>query len=279
MKRWILKSGSTTLDGLLMEDAAKPQPGPGEVRVKVHSVSLKYRDQFIIQGGFWRTEKELVPVADGAGEIDALGAGVDSLTYAEASTLPCAAVTAWSALFGANPISPNSSVLIVGTGGVSLFSAHLAVSAGARVFAVTSEDAKRQRLLDLGVSEVVNYKTTPEWGNAIFQLTGGVDKVVDAAGSLNQSLAALRPAGEVAMMGLITNDGAPNPMTLMAKALTIRGISVGNADAYNALAESIQNSGNKPIIARTFRFDEAKEAYAAQVAPDVFGKIVIEVPA
>ena len=331
MKRWILKSGSTTLDGLMMEDAPKPEPGAGEVRIRVHAVSLNYRDQFVVQGGFWRTERDLVPVADGAGEVDAIGSGVDgwnvgdrvvelyfrdwltgpphanmgmglgardengmlaeyvilpaarlahapdSLNYVEASTLPCAAVTAWSALYGANPIGPKSSVLVVGTGGVSLFAAQLALAMGAKVFAVTSQDAKRERLLNLGVSDVVNYKSTPEWGNTIFQLTGGVDKVVDAAGSLNQSLAALRPAGEVALMGLMTNDGPPNPMTLMAKALTIRGISVGNGEAYRTLADSIQTHAIKPIVYRTFRFDQAREAYQAQVSPDVFGKTVMQV--
>ncbi len=331
MKRWILKAGSSTLEELRMEDVPKPEPGPGEVRVRVHAVSLNYRDQLVVRGTFGDMARDLVPIADGAGEIDAVGSGVkdwkvedrvvelyfkdwltgpphanmgrglgagdedgmlaeyvvlpaarlahapDGLNYAEASTLPCAAVTAWSALYGANPIGRQSSVLVVGTGGVSLFAAQLALAIGAKVFAVTSQDAKRDRLFALGVSDVVNYKTTPDWGKAIFQRTGGVHKVVDAAGSLNQSLAALRPGGEVALMGLMTNDGPPSPMTLMARALNIRGISVGNAEAYHALAESLQTHNIKPIIDRTFRFDQAREAYQAQVSPDLFGKVVIQV--
>lgn len=331
MRRWILKDGATDLDGLVLEDAAMPEPEADEVRIRVHAVSLNYRDQLVLKGGFWRVPgKEIIPVSDGAGEIDALGSDVDtwavgdrvtglyfrdflqgpphanmgmglgatdengmlskyvvlpakriaraptSLDYAEAATLPCAALTAWSALYGDHPIDMNSKVLVVGTGGVSLFALVLAQAVGAKVFATTSQDVKRQRLITLGASEVVNHRDTPEWGKAVFDLTGGVDKVVDAAGTLNQSLAAVCPGGEVAIMGLMTTDGSPNPALLMGKGATIRGIAVGNAEAYKALSQAIEQSKIRPPIDRRFRFEDAKAAYQAQSSPELFGKIVID---
>lgn len=333
MRRWILKAGATDLDGLFLEDAPMPEPGPGEVRIRVHAVSLNYRDQFVLKDLNWRSpNRDLVPVADGAGEIDAIGSGVDtwavgdrvtelyfrdwiqgpphanmgmglgsldedgmlseyvvlpakrvarapaSLGYAEASTLPCAALTAWSALYGDHPIGPDSKVLVLGTGGVSLFALVLARAAGAQVFATSSQDAKHQRLVSLGASDVVNYRDIPDWGKAVFEQTGGVDKVVDAAGTLNQSLAAIRAGGEVAIMGLMTSDGPPNPALLMGKCATVRGTAVGNAEAYEALVQAIDTHKIRPPIDRSFRFEDAKAAYQAQSSPELFGKIVIELP-
>ncbi|KAB8320466.1 NAD(P)-dependent alcohol dehydrogenase [Tolypothrix campylonemoides VB511288] len=335
MRRWILKAGATNLDGLFLEEVAIPEPGPGEVRIRVHAVSLNYRDQLVLLKNPtpWRLpDRDLVPVSDGAGVIDAIGPGVDtwvvgdrvtglyfrdfiegpphanmgfglgsldedgmlseyvvlpakrvarapaSLDYAEAATLPCAALTAWSALYGDHPITPDSKVLVVGTGGVSLFALIFARAAGAQVFATTSQNAKLQRLLDLGVSDVVNYRDTPDWGKAVFDRTGGVNKVVDAAGSLNQSLAALQPGGEVAIMGVMTADGPPNPALLMGKGATVRGIAVGNAKAYEAMSQAIDTHQVKPPIDRRFHFEDAKDAYQAQSSPELFGKIVIELP-
>lgn len=333
MRRWLLKDGVSDLEGLVMETVPMPEPGPGEVRIRIHAVSLNFRDQLVIQqGAFWRVPgKDIVPVADGSGEIDALGAGVSdfvvgdrvvelyfrdffdgpphtdmgiglgateengmlaeyvvlpakrvmrapaSLSYEQASTIPCAGLTAWSALYGDHPIGSDSKVLVLGTGGVSLFALLFARAAGAQVFATTGQEQKRKRLLELGANEVFNYREIPEWGKAVFERTGGVDKVVESAGSLNQSLAAVRPGGEVAIMGFMTSDGPPSPPLLMGKGAIIRGVAVGNARAYSAMSKAIDASKIQPPIDRYFSFEDAKEAYRAQASPELFGKVVINV--
>ncbi len=330
MKRWKLKAGAADLDALVLEDAPLPEPGPGEVRVRVHAVSLNARDTMILNGVFGRLPgRDLVPISDGAGEVDAVGPGVKtwaagdkvtslyfdwlsgppkpsfgtglgsdkedgmlaeyvvlpatrlvrapaSLSYAEASTLPCAALTAWNALFSDHPIKVGSKVLVVGTGGVSLFALILAHAAGAQVFATTSQDSKRERLIELGAADVVNYKTDENWGKTIFEKTGGVDKVVDAAGTINESLEALGYGGEVVLMGLKTASAGPPPAFLMmGKNAIIRGTSVGSAEMFAALSQAIDISLLKPPMSRTFRFEDAKDAYRAQESPETFGKIVI----
>lgn len=336
MRRWILKAGTTDLDGMVMQEVPLPEPRAGEVRVRVHAASLNYRDQLVLKDGgeLWRLpERDLVPIADGAGEIDAIGLGVDgwaigdrvvsvyfkdrlqgpphpgmgmglgsrdengmlaeyvilpaervirapeSLSYVEAATLPCAGLTAWTALQGDRPIGPGSKVLVLGTGGVALFALVLARALGAEVLATTSQDAKKGRLASLGASHVVNYQDVPEWGQAVFDLTGGVDRVINSAGtgSINQSLAALRPGGEAAVMGLMTFGEPLDPMLLMGKGVTVRGIAVGDAKGLVALSQAIDTHQTRPPVGRTFQFEDAKAAYQAQSSRDLFGKIVIEI--
>ncbi len=331
MKRWVLKAGGTDLNALALEDAPLPEPGPGEVRLRVHAVSLNARDTMILKGVFGRLPgRDLVPLSDGAGEVDAVGPGVAawavgdhvtslyfdwhsgppkpsfgtglgsdkedgmlaeyvvlpatrivrapaSLNSAEASTLPCAALTAWNALFADHPVKLGSKVLVLGTGGVSLFALTFAHAAGAQVYATTSQDSKQGRLVDLGALDVVNYKTNPNWAKTIFEETGGVDKVVDAAGTLNESLEALGYGGEVVLMGLMTaSEGPPPAFVMMSKNAIIRATSVGSAEMYAAMAQAIDTGGLKPPIDRRFRFEDAQEAYRAQAAPETFGKVVID---
>ncbi len=334
MRRWILKAGTTDLDGLVLEDAPMPEPRAGEVRIRVHAVSLNYRDQIVLKGqyGTRLPDRDIVPISDGAGEIDAIGAGVEtwvvgdrvtglyfawlrgspkseftfglgsinedgmlaeyvvlpadrvvrapaSLDYAEAATLPCAALTAWNALYSDHPIGPDSKVLVLGSGGVSLFAMLLARAAGAQVIATSSQDAKLKRWMDLGASDGINYRDTPDWGKVVLERTGGVNKVVDAAGTgtLNQSLAALSYGGEVALIGLMTFDDGPLEfVSLMSKGATVRGISVGNAQMYEAMVQAIDKHQVRPPIDRRFRFENAKDAYQAQSSPELFGKIVID---
>lgn len=335
MQRWLLKAGATDLDGLLFEDAPLPEPGAGEVRIRIHAVSLNYRDQFVLKNAhsLWRFPgRDLVPVSDGAGEIDAIGAGVEtwavgdrvtglyfpwlrgvpekalgfglgsvdedgvlseyvvlpvdrvvrapaSLDYVEAATLPCAALTAWNTIHGDHPLEAGSKVLVLGSGGVSLFAMLFARAAGAQVIATSSQDAKLKRWMDLGVSDGINYRDTPEWGKAVFERTGGVDKVINTAGTgvLNQSLAALGYGGEVALLGLMAFDQDSLDFgSLMAKGATVRGIAVGNAEMYEAMVQAIDTHKIRPPIDRMFRFEDAKAAYLAQSSPKLFGKIVID---
>lgn len=335
MRRWILKAGATDLGGLFLEDVLMPEPGPGEVRIRVHAVSLNYRDQLTLKDlNYWRfPNRDLVPVSDGAGEIDAIGSGVDtwavgdrvtglyfrdwiqgpphanmgqglgsldedgmlseyvvlpakrvarapaSLDYAEAATLPCAALTAWNAIHGDHPVGSDSKVLVLGSGGVSLFAMLFARAAGAQVIATSSQDAKLKRWMDLGASDGINYRDIPDWGKEVFERTGGVDKVVDAVGTgtLNQSLAALSYGGEVALIGLMTFDDGPLEFgSLMSKGATVRGIAVGNAEMYKAMLQAIDTHKVRPLIDRRFRFEDARDAYRAQSSPELFGKIIIE---
>ncbi len=333
MRRWVLKAGAIDIDGLVLEDVPSPEPGPGEVRIRVRAASLNYRDLLGLKDPSWRAPgRDLVPISDGAGEVDAVGPGVaawsvgdrvtglyfrdrlqgpphpnmgrglgsldedgmlaeqvvlpavrvvaapETLSFAEAATLPCAALTAWSAIRGDRPVGPGGKVLILGTGGVSLFALVLARASGAEVIATTSQEAKRARLAALGASDVINYRDVPEWGRAVFERTGGVDRVVNAAGtgSLNQSMAALRSGGEVAVMGLMTFGEPLDPMLLMGKALTVRGIAVGDAEGFRAMSRAIDHHRIRPPIDRTFRFEQAKDAYRAQSSPGLFGKIVID---
>ena len=166
---------------------------------------------------------------------------------------------------------------MLGTGGVSLFALTFAHAAGAQVYATTSQDSKQGRLVDLGALDVVNYKTNPNWAKTIFEETGGVDKVVDAAGTLNESLEALGYGGEVVLMGLMTaSEGPPPAFVMMSKNAIIRATSVGSAEMYAAMAQAIDTGGLKPPIDRRFRFEDAQEAYRAQAAPETFGKVVID---
>lgn len=340
MRRWILRAGAADLDGLLLEDAPVPEPGPGEVRVRVRAVSLNYRDQIILRGDYGQAVTEdLVPVSDGAGEVDAVGDGVEewsvgdrvtglyyegwydgppkpglgfglgspgvdgmlaeyvvlkadrvtrmpeSLSFKEAATLPCAALTAWTALNGDRPydghrVGPGGKVLVLGTGGVSLFALILARAMGAEVFATTSREEKAGPLRALGAEDVVNYRDTPDWGQTVFERTGGVDRVVNAAGgaAVDQSVAALAYGGEMALMGLFSHGDAPPVFPLlMAKGASIRGTAVGSAAAHEDLVRFVDETGIKPPIDRAFGFEEAKGAYRAQAGPELFGKIVIDV--
>lgn len=334
MRRWLLRADRTDLDGLVLETAPIPEPGPDQVRVRVHAVSLNQRDLITLASPYFRTPgRDLIPVSDGAGVIDAVGSGVtgwtvgdrvmsiyfrdrpsgpptptmgtglgsagedgmlaervvlpadrvtrapDTLTLEEAATLPCAALTAWTALQLDHPVGPGARVLVLGTGGVSLFAILLARALGAEVFATTSRNDKVAALAALGVTDVINYAATPDWGRAAFDLTGGVDKVVNAAGlgSLTQSMVALRPGGEVATMGLFTQGDALDPMQIMAKALSVRGVAVGSAADLAELAAFVDAHQVKPPIGARLAFADARQAYEALQSADVFGKIVVTV--
>ncbi|MGP4000849.1 zinc-dependent alcohol dehydrogenase family protein [Streptomyces sp. 8N706] len=203
-----------------------------------------------------------------------------SLDFVQASTLPCAALTAWSALTAEHPVRAGHRVLVLGTGGVSTFALVLARSLGAEVIATTSRESKVSRLRDLGAAEVINYRSTQNWGEVTFSRTGGVNKVINAAGgdAMTQSIMAVGHGGEIAVMGLFSaGDAAPPLPVLMAKGASIRGTSVGSASAFASLVDFIDAKGLVPPVHRRFAFDDARQAYEAQAAPDLFGKIVIEV--
>ncbi len=203
----------------------------------------------------------------------------ESLTFAEAATLPCAGVTAWNALTcGIRPIKAGDSVLLIGSGGVSLLALKLAKAAGARVIATSSSDEKLARLKAMGADELINYRQVPEWGAKAAELAGGgVDHVVEVGGpgTLGQSLQAVGFGGEVALIGVLSMQGDSSPMPLMVKGASLRGIFVGSAQMAKDLHAFIDHHGIKPHVDRAFDFADAKAAYEYQSSPDLFGKVVI----
>ncbi|MBS0471962.1 MAG: NAD(P)-dependent alcohol dehydrogenase [Proteobacteria bacterium] len=207
----------------------------------------------------------------------------DGITWEEGATLPCAATTAWTALSGSVPIRAGNTVLTLGTGGVSIFAVQLARAMGARVIATTSSAAKAEYLRALGAEAVVNYAETAEWGSHIRKtVTGGtgVDCIVEVGGpaTLSQSLRAVRPFGEIVLIGFLT---AENPgidyFALKGSNATLRSIAVGDRAALEDLVRAWQGSGLKPVIDRTFAFDEARAAFALLQAARHIGKVVIAV--
>ena len=322
----------------VLQDVPTPSPGPGEVLIRVRACSLNYRDQAVVTGNYFggKTTMDLIPLSDGAGEVEAVGSGVtefkagdrvagtffqnwedgppnpdagpalgappangmlaehvvlpehgvvhlaESLSFEEAATLPCAGVTAWNALMeGPNPVKSGDHVLILGTGGVSLLALGIAKAMGAEVIATSSSDDKLDRVKSLGAAHGINYRTTPDWGAEAAKLTGktGVEHVVEVggAGTLAQSMQAVGFAGEIALIGVLTMEGDTTPHPLMLKGASLRGIFVGSRGMARRLNAAIDEHGIKPVIGKTFPFEEAVEAYRYQSSDALFGKVVITV--
>jgi NADPH:quinone reductase-like Zn-dependent oxidoreductase len=202
----------------------------------------------------------------------------DHLTDIQAATLPCAALTAWNAL-SVGGVKPGDTVLIQGTGGVSLFALQFARLAGARVIGTSSSDAKLQRARELGLAEDINYKTTPNWGEAARKLSGGegVDIVVEVggAGTLSQSLKAVRQGGTISLIGVLSGSGEANILPVVMKAVRVQGIYVGSGEQFATMNRAISLHRLEPIIDRVFPFGEAVEALRYMESGSHFGKIVI----
>lgn len=203
----------------------------------------------------------------------------DTLSFEEAACLPCAGVTAWNALMeGPRPVGPGQSVLVLGTGGVSLLAAQIALAAGAKVIATSSSDQKLERVRALGVTETINYAATPEWGAAAAGLAGGgIDHVVEVggAGTLAQSIQAVGFGGEIALIGVLTRSGDTSPHGLMIKGASLRGIFVGSRAMATRLHGFIDAHGIKPVIDRRFAMEDAVEAWRYQASTGLFGKVVV----
>ncbi|WP_328853150.1 NAD(P)-dependent alcohol dehydrogenase [Micromonospora globbae] len=323
------------IDDLSLRSHEPRTPGIGEVAVAVHAVSLSFRELLVLRGQYVLPVKpDVIPVSDGAGQVIAVGPGVqrvrpgdritatlfpqwrdgplqpshlpqlggsldgmltelailpeqalvpipEHLSYAEAATLPCAAVTAWNALTGDGPgIQPGHTVLTTGSGGVSLFAVQLAKLLGARVIATTGRREKEQRLRALGADEVVNYRAVPDWHTAVRDITGGrgVDRVVDTAGTLEQSLKSLAINGHVAFVGSRSGEWPPlDPRLVFGVAATIRALAVGSYAQFIRLNEIITAHQLRPVIDRVFPFEEAGAAFRYYESTSPFGKVIIEV--
>ncbi len=316
------------------ERAAPGEPGPGEIRVRIHASSLNYHDYGVVSGAM-PTEDGRIPMSDGAGVVEALGEGVDEFqagdnvvsgffptwqagpamvgdfktvpgdgvdgyareqvirpaswftrspegySHAEAATLTTAGLTAWRALVVDGGIKPGDSVLVLGTGGVSIFALQFAKQMGATVIATSSSDDKIARLRELGADHTLNYKSEPEWGKRVKQLTDGrgVDHVIEVGGpgTLPQSIDAVRIGGHIALIGVLTGRGGEVPTAkLMAKQASLKGLIVGSRQEQIEMIRALEISGMRPVIDRRFALDEIADAFRHQEGQKHFGKICLE---
>lgn len=309
-------------------------PKSGEITVRLHANSLNYHD-FAVVSGIWGPVEPRIPMADGAGEVVAIGEGVkefslgdhvvstffptwiageplvegfatvpgdgvdgyarESVTastnaftrspkgwsHAEASTLPTAAVTAWRALMADDALKPGDTVLVQGTGGVSIFALQFAKIAGATVIATSSNDDKLGRLRALGADHVLNYRKNATWGQTARELAGGrgVDHIVEVGGpaTLEQSMTAARVGGHISLIGILTGLGGDFPLvTALSKQLRLQGVAVGNRTHQQDMIRAIDANGMHPVIDKCFALDDIVEAFRYQESNHHFGKICLE---
>lgn len=201
---------------------------------------------------------------------------------AEGATLTCAGLTAWRALFVDGQVQPGSTVLVQGTGGVSIFALQFAKAAGARVIATSSSDAKLARLKELGADDLINYKEVAAWGAKALELTAGrgVDTVVEigGAGTLDQSMVATRVGGHVALIGVLAGFAGPvQTALLMSKSLRVQGLTVGSRQQQLDMIAGIEANGIRPVISDHFPLANLADAFRHQIANAHFGKIVVDI--
>ncbi len=212
---------------------------------------------------------------------DALVHVPEHLSWEEAATLPCAAVTAWNALIATGGLKAGDTVLVLGSGGVSIFALQFARMAGAVVIATSSSDEKLARLQSLGASHLINYKKMPDWAKAVREFTGGigVDHVVEVggAGTLEQSLRAVRTGGTISYIGVLAGLGDFNPNWIFAKAVRIHGIYVGSREMFEDMNRAIGSNRVHPVIDHVFTFDQARAAMRHLESGAHFGKVLIRV--
>ncbi len=325
------------LDHLTLVETPDPEPGPGEVLVRMKAVSLNYRDWMMINGLYGRAPAaggQVTPFSDGCGVIEAVGEGVtrvkvgdrvatmffqgwisgpptlekaltalgspipgagrelavfsqegvskvpDFLTDEEVSTLPCAALTAWRALFEDADLQPGDTVVLQGTGGVSVFGLQFAKAAGLRALITSSSDEKLERAQGLGADHLVNYRQTPEWSKPVREATRGVgaDFIMEVGGqgTIEQSLKAVRIGGHIAIIGVVAQGGSGiNPAVLIGNAARMQGVFVGSRDMFEAMCRAIDLHQIRPVVDKVFPWTEARSAFEAMAGGAHFGKIVL----
>ncbi|WP_194792302.1 zinc-dependent alcohol dehydrogenase family protein [Pseudomonas sp. UFMG81] len=308
-------------------------PAAGEITVRLHANSLNYHD-FAVVSGMWGPSERRIPMADGAGEVIAVGAGVSEFkvgdavvstffpdwlagdaqvegfasvpgdgidgyareqvtaratsftlapqgySHAEAATLTTAGLTAWRALMSDDHLKPGDTVLVQGTGGVSIFALQFAKLAGATVIATSSSDAKLERLKALGADHLINYKTTPAWGEQVRRLTGnrGVDHVIEVGGpaTLEQSMIAARIGGHVSLIGILTGVAGQLPLVqALVRQIRLQGVLVGSRAQQQAMVRAIDANGLRPVVDKHFELEQIVEAFRYQESNRHFGKICL----
>lgn len=327
------------IDHLRVAERDTPQPGPGQVLVKMKAASLNYRDLMTVLGAFASMYKlPLVPLSDACGEIVAVGPGVTRvkggdrvvsmffqkwlageltregqasaiggsldgvwrdyallsadgvskvpayLSDAEAATLPCAALTAWRSLVVEGALKAGETVVVQGTGGVSIFALQFAKAAGAEVIVTSSSDEKLARAKALGADHLVNYKQVPEWSKVVRQITDGrgADHVVEVGGAdtLEHSLKSIRIGGHVSIVGVLSGPVKDLQIGMvMGSNAKVKGITVGSREQFEAMCRAMTLHKIKPVIDKTFPFASAKEALTTMMGQGHFGKIAIDLAA
>jgi NADPH:quinone reductase-like Zn-dependent oxidoreductase len=202
------------------------------------------------------------------------------LNYAEASTLPCAGLTAWNCLLEQGEMQAGSTVLLLGTGGVSIFGLQFAAMTGARAIVTSSSDEKLLRAKELGAWETINYRKNPDWEQAVLDLTGGlgvdVTLEVGGGGTLTKSVTATKVGGTVSLVGVLAG-GAIDPTLVMRRSIRLQGVYVGSRRMFSDMNAAISANGMHPVIDQSFAFDDAPAAYHAMRAAGHFGKLVIDI--
>jgi NADPH:quinone reductase-like Zn-dependent oxidoreductase len=204
----------------------------------------------------------------------------DHLGFEEAACLPCAALTAWTALAGEDRVAPGETVLVQGTGGVAVFALQFAKLMGARVILISSRDDKLARGRQLGADEVINYRTTPEWDKKVKELTGGegCDQVIELGGgeTLARSIRAARTGGRISLIGVLSGAVASVPLPLVVmRSLRLQGVTVGSRDGFEAMCRAIARHHLHPVIDRVFGFDDTPAAFRHLASGRHFGKVCI----
>lgn len=336
MKQWQFGEGG--FDALHQVEVEQPQPGIGEVLVRLRAASLNYRDLIIAGQPKSQQSQSRVPLSDGAGEVVAVGESVagtpqwqigdrvagtffrdwqagrfemryhdaalggsvdgvlrecavfpahglvklpDHFSFEDGATLPCAGLTAWYSLMTRGAMQPGDTVLLLGTGGVSIWGLQIARSSGARVIITSSSDEKLERAKAMGAHDLINYKTTPEWDKEVWRVTDkrGADHVLEVGGpgTLPLSLNSVAAGGHVAQIGVLTGFGAPAQSTfqLAQRNASMSGIYVGDRASFESFVRFLNVTKIEPVIDRTFGFDEAREAYRFMKSGSHFGKVVI----
>lgn len=218
-------------------------------------------------------------------EIDLPETGIvaipPSLSFEQASTLPCAGLTAWCSLFTRGGLVQDQSVLCIGTGGVSVFALQFASAIGARVIVLSSCNEKRKRAEAMGAWHTINYRDQPQWADEVWKLTDGlgVDHIVEVGGpgTLEQSMKCIAASGHIALIGVLTGFGAPNTslFPLLARNVRLNGIYVGSRDKFQEMNAFIESKKMQPTIDRVFAFEDAPKAFEYLQSAKHFGKVVI----
>ncbi|MFC5050497.1 NAD(P)-dependent alcohol dehydrogenase [Rubritalea spongiae] len=237
--------------------------------------------------------REIHGVARGGGDVDGMlsefvvgheqsfVAVPEHLDFEEASTLPCAGLTAWHALFEhARPAKKGDTILIQGTGGVSIFALQLAVAFGLKTIVLSSSSEKLERVQEIGATHTINYLETPDWDKEVWRITEkrGVDLVVEVggAGTLERSMKAVKYHGVISLIGVLTGTQAEvNPFPVVGKSLQVFGIYVGSKEMHHRFHAALEKHAIKPVVDKVFAFEAAEEAYTHQKSGKHFGNVVV----
>ncbi len=203
------------------------------------------------------------------------------LTDQQVATLPCAGLTAWRGLFEDARLEPGDTVVLQGTGGVSIFGLQFARAAGLRTVITSSSDEKLARAKAMGAEHLVNYKTTPAWSGPVREATGGrgADFIMEVGGggTIQESMKAIRIGGHIAIIGVVAGAGDPfNPAALIGNSAKLQGLSVGSRDMFEAMCRAIELHKIAPVVDKVFPWTDAKAAFSAMAGGEHFGKIVLQ---